>query len=334
MPTILCTMSERTYRRMMTPVLEAELHALGEILFCLQAHALTEEEYGTLWENADAAFTGWGVRPPTPSILDRATNLRVISHSAGSVRMFPRYALEKGIVITSARPAIARAVAEFCLMNTLILLRRSLYFLDANPDRKAYYSHDGVVAASETLYDKTVGLIGFGHIGRLFRKLMAAFNCRVLVCDPYLSDEDAVQEEVERVDLETLIRTCKVVSLHAPEIPATRGMVGAHELALLQDDAIFLNAARGRLVDTEALTAELQKGRFFAAIDVTDPEPLPVDHPLRSLPNVLFTPHIAGPTEDDIPKLTSMALTDLRRFLNSEPPLHPITLESYDLMSF
>ena len=86
----------------------------------------------------------------------------------------------------------ARAVAEFCLMNALILLRRSLYFTDANPARKSFYAPDSVAPASETLYDKTVGLIGFGNIGRLFRKLLEPFGCRVLVNDPYLSAEDAL----------------------------------------------------------------------------------------------------------------------------------------------
>jgi phosphoglycerate dehydrogenase-like enzyme len=334
MPTILCAMPEGTYRRMMTPELEAELRALGDVVLCPQAKELSEEEYSTFWARADAAVTGWGVRPPTPGMLDRATNLRVISHTAGSVRMFPRYALEKGIVITSARAAIARTVAEFCLMNATILLRRYLYFVDSAPARKEFYARAGAAPKSEALYGKTVGLVGYGSVGRIFRELLAPFGCRVLVYDPYLSAQDAARDQVESTDLATLMRTSKVVSLHAPDIPATRGMIGAKELALLQDGAIFLNSARGRLVDTEALTAALQTGRFFAAIDVTEPEPLPPDHPLRTLANVLFTPHLAGPTEDELPELTRMALTDLRRFLNGEPPLHPISLEAYDIMSF
>lgn len=335
MPTILCAMPEQTYRRMMNPEREEELRALGEIVFCPRARELSEDEYGGFWEKADAALTGWGVRAPTPALLDRAANLRIISHTAGSVRALPRYALEKGIVITSARAAIARTVAEFCLMNTLILLRRSLYFLDSDPARKGFYARDGAAPPSETLYGKTVGLIGFGHIGRLFRRHLEPFGCRVLVHDPYLSPEDAAREDVELVEeLPPLLQSCKVVSLHAPDIPATRSLIGARELALLQNGAIFLNSARGRLVDTDALTRALQAGRFFAALDVTEPEPLPPDHPLRGLPNVLFTPHIAGPTDDDLPELTRMALTDLRRFLNGEPPLHPISLAAYDIMSF
>lgn len=320
MPTILCAMPERTFRRMMTPELEAELRALGDILNCPDAHALSEDEYGAYWERADAALTGWGVRAPTSAMLERASRLRIISHTAGSVRMLPRAALEQGIVVTSARPALARTVAEFCLMTTLILLRRLPPVAPSLPN--------------ETLYGKTVGLIGFGHIARIFRDHLLPFGGRVLAHDPYLSEEDAARHRVEPADLRTLLQTCKVVSLHAPDIPATRGLLGADELALLPDGAVFLNAARGRLVETEALTEALKTGRFFAAIDVTEPEPLPPDHPLRTLPNVLFTPHVAGPTEDELPQLTRMALTDLARFLRGEPPLHPISLAAYDLMSF
>ena len=334
MPTILCTMPEATYRRMMNPEREAELRALGEVLLCPHARELSEDAYGAFWEQADAAVTGWGTRAPTPAMLDRAANLRVISHTAGSVRLLPRYALEKGVVITSAQAAIARTVAEFCLMNALVLLRRYPYFVDTGGSRTAYYAPDGAAPSTETLHGKTVGLVGYGHIARLFRAHLARFGCRVLVCDPYLSGEEAAVENVERVELPALFGSCKVVSLHAPDIPATRGMVGAGELARLQDGAIFLNSARGRLVDTDALTDALQTGRFCAAIDVTDPEPLPPDHPLRALPNVLFTPHIAGPTDDDLPELTRMALTDLGRVLGGEPPLHPISLDTYDRMSF
>ncbi|MCW3050884.1 MAG: 2-hydroxyacid dehydrogenase [Chthonomonadales bacterium] len=334
MPVILDVMPENTYRRMMTPELAAELATLGTIVACRNARELTEEAYGDLWEQADAVLSGWGVRPPTVAILDRAVNLKVISHTAGSVRMFPRYALEKGVVITTARSAIARSVAEFCLMNTLTLLRRQLYYVDADPARKAFLSPDGTKPYSQTLFGKTVGLIGYGVIARYFRTMLAPFQCRVLVTDPYLTQTEADQQQVERVELTPLLSEAQVVSLHAPELPTTHQMIGAPELALLKDGNVFLNAARGRLVDTQALTATLQTGRIFAAIDVTDPEPLPPDHPLRSLPNVLFTPHIAGPTEDDLPHLTRTALADLARVLRGDPPLYPITPEAYDIMSF
>lgn len=334
MSTILAAIPEATYQRVIIPELEKELNDLGDIVHCRNANELTEEAYGALWEQADAALTGWGTRPPTPAMLDRAARLRIISHTAGTVRMLPRYALEKGIVITTARAAIARTVAEFCLLNTLLLLRRSFYELDAEPVRKAFFSRQGARPSTETLYGKSVGLIGFGNIGMRFREMLAPFQCRVLVHDPYLSEEMAHPSQVERCDLTTLLKTSRIVSLHAPDIPETRGMIGAKELAMLQDGAILLNSARGRLIQTDALTRELQTGRFCAAIDVTEPEPLPDDHPLRGLPNVLFTPHLAGPTEDELPEMARMALTDLSRFLHGETPHYPVTLAGYDIMSF
>jgi phosphoglycerate dehydrogenase-like enzyme len=314
MTAILCAMPEPTYRRMRVLEQEATLRALGEVVFCLDAGALSEEDYGALWRNADAVLTGWGTRPPTPAMLDQVPRLRVISHTAGSVRWLPRYALEKGIVVTTAQAAIARTVAEYCLLSALALLRRR--------------------SPSETLYGKTVGLVGFGHVGRLFRELLRPFGCRVLACDPALSEEDAARLGVEPSDLPGLLACSKVLSLHAPDIPATCGLLGARELGLIPDGAVFLNSARGRLVDTAALTASLTTGRFSAALDVTEPEPLPPDHPLRALPNVLLTPHIAGPTDDDLPEMTRLALADLARVLCGLPPLYPVSLEVYDRMSF
>lgn len=322
MTTILCTMPESTYRRMRLPEQEAELRALGEVVFCFDAQVRSEAEYGTLWENAGAVLTGWGTRPPTPAVLERAKNLHVISHTAGSVRWLPRQALELGIIVASAQAGIARTVAEYCLLSAILLLRQ---YADLPAGRRP---------PTETLYGKTVGLVGFGHVARLFRQLLVPFGCRVLVSDPALNDEDAIRFGVERADLQGLLSHSKVISLHAPDIPSTRGIISARELALIPDGAVFLNSARGRLVETDALTEAVKTGRFSAALDVTDPEPLPEDHPLRGLPHVLLTPHIAGPTDDDLPEMTRMALDELARVLGGLPPLHPISLETYDLMSF
>ena len=334
MPVILDVMPESTYRRMMTPALERELATLGEVISCRNARELSDEEYGALWEQADAVLSGWGVRPPTPAILDRASRLKVISHTAGSLRMFPRYAFEKGIVITTARAAIAPSVAEFCLLNALTLLRHPLYYLETDPARRAQRYPGEQRPTTRTLYNKTVGLVGLGEIGSRFRALLAPFGCKVLVYDPYLTPAEAERQQVELVALDDLLQRADVVSLHAPEIPSTRNMIGARELALLRDGAVFLNSARGRLVDTEALTAALQSRPLWAAIDVTDPEPLPADHPLRALPNVLFTPHIAGPTDDELPSLTRLALADLAAVLNGGTPRYAISLHAYDIMSF
>lgn len=317
-------MPEETFRRMFTADLAAELESLGEVTHCRSARDLPNDEYGGLWRSADAAITGWGVRAPAADML-AGSGLRAICHTAGSVRMFPRGIIEQGVMITTARAAIARTVGEYCLLSAMTLLRRMPDILRGSASAKP---------PNETLFGKTVGLIGYGCVGREFRELLRPFGCRVLVYDPFLTDQAAVREDVEPVSLNDLLQASKIVSLHAPDIPETRGMIGKQELARLHDGAVLINSARGRLIDTEALTAALETGRFSAVLDVTDPEPLPADHPLRSMPNVLLTPHIAGPTEDDLPSLTQMALDDLKAILNGKPPKHAVSLEAYDRMSF
>lgn len=333
-PSILCAMPESTYRMFFDAEMEAELRALGTVVRCLDAGALSDDAYAALWVDADAAVTGWGTRFPSAELLGRCPRLKAVCHTAGTVRGVPREAIERGLTVTSARSAIARTVAEFCLMNAMLLLRRMPAYIDRDPERWAALAGGKGRPEGRTLFGKTIGLVGLGCVGRTFRAMLASFGCRVLVFDPFVSAEVASAEGVEPVALDDLLRRCDVVSLHAPDIPETRGMIGARELATMRDGAVLLNSARGRLIDTDALTAEMQRGRLLAAIDVTEPEPLPEDHPLRHLPNVVWTPHVAGPTPDDYPHLTRTALDDLRRCLAGEPPRYAISLPAYDIMSF
>lgn len=320
-PRILCSMPELTFRRMFTPELSAELERLGDVTHCRNGRELPDDEYAALWRGAEAAVTGWGVRAPTPEMLV-GSSLKVISHTAGSVRMFPRELIKNGILITTARAAIARTVAEYCLMAALLWLRRFPLLGESNKPN------------NHSLFDKVVGLVGYGCVGREFRELLRPFGCRILVADPFLRPEAASKDGFELVDLATLLGSADVVSLHAPDVPETRGMIGRDQLQLMQPGSILVNSARGRLVDTDALTEVLKRESIYAILDVTDPEPLPADHPLRSLPNVILTPHVAGPTEDDLPSLTRMALADLKAVLSGEPPRFPVTLDAYDRMSF
>ena len=119
-----------------------------------------------------------------------------------------------------------------------------------------------------------------------------------------------------------------IVSLHAPAVPSTYHMLSRALLQEMQDDAVLINTARGALIDEPALIDELRKGRFFAFLDVTDPEPPALDSPLRSLPNVVVTPHLAG-CITDCTRMGEMAVEELRRFFAGEPPLHPITPDQF-----
>lgn len=332
MPTIFDAMPETIRRRMMRPALTEQLASYGDIVYCPDLSTITPEAYDDLWKSADAVLSGWEVRPPSMEVFREATRLKIIAHTAGSIRMYPREVIEQGIVLTTARAAIARTVGEYCLLCALTLLRRLPVFVDASGNRESL-REAAKPWATVTLFDKTVGLVGFGCVAREFLVLLKAFGCHVKVYDPYIKEADAAEAGVELVSLDELLSTSLVISLHVPALPSTRGMIGAAELALIRDGSVLINSSRGIVIDTAALTAALATGRFLAAVDVTDPEPLPADHPLRSMPNVLFTPHVAGPTGDEYPRMTQFAVDDIGRVLRGEPPLHAVSLAAYDLMS-
>jgi phosphoglycerate dehydrogenase-like enzyme len=141
-----------------------------------------------------------------------------------------------------------------------------------------------------------------------------------------MSEEAAECLGAHKAELDELLRRADVLTLHAPSLPETEHLIDARRLALMKDDALIVNTARGSLFDQAALVAELSKGRFFAFLDVTDPEPPAADSPLRSLPNVVVTPHLAGCIEN-CTRMGEMAVEELRRFFAGEPPLYQITPE-------
>jgi phosphoglycerate dehydrogenase-like enzyme len=163
--------------------------------------------------------------------------------------------------------------------------------------------------------------------------LLRALDCDIWVSDPYLSAASAAELGVHKAELTELLRHCPIVTLQAPPTQETYHMLGAHELRLLQDGAIFINTARAHLVDQAALLAELQRGRIQAALDVFDQEPLPVDHPLRQLENVILTPHVAGASLQARRRQGEAVVAEVERFLAGEPLHYRVTGEMLETMA-
>jgi phosphoglycerate dehydrogenase-like enzyme len=166
-------------------------------------------------------------------------------------------------------------------------------------------------------YRRTIGIIGASRIGRRVIDLLQNLECSVLLCDPFVTAGDGLK--VELVDLDMLMARSDVVSLHAPSLPSTRGMIGSRQLKLMRDGSTFINTSRGALVDEVALIAELKTGRISAVIDVTDPEIAPDGSPLYDLPNVLLTPHIAGAIGTERSRLGRLVADEVERFVSGEP---------------
>jgi phosphoglycerate dehydrogenase-like enzyme len=154
---------------------------------------------------------------------------------------------------------------------------------------------------------------------------LRGFDLEVLISDPYLTADEARALGTELVDNDTLFRRSDILSVHAPLLPETIGLVDARLLGLLRDGSVLINTARGKIIDSEALVRECASGRIDAVLDVTDPEPLPPDSPLLDLPNVFVTPHVAGAVGNEIARLGELAVSELERLAAGQPLLHAVS---------
>ena len=230
----------------------------------------------------------------TPEVLENAGTVEVasISHYWDQYHDIVPGWEEAGVEVLDASDPCSEAVAEWALGAMIAGLRKFDVF---DRQMKAGEKWPDYRAAGQ-LNGSTVGLIGVGRVGRILAEYLQSFDVDVLACDPYMPEDEAEDLEIELADLDTVLTEADVVSLHARVTAETRGMIGARELALIKDGALFVNCARAALVEGKAFREELAKKRFRAYLDVFEPEPPPADDVLRTLDNVVMTPHVAGTT--------------------------------------
>jgi phosphoglycerate dehydrogenase-like enzyme len=280
----------------------------------------------------EVLLTSWGAPALTPERLADAPHLRAVFHCAGSVRdLVTDEVWRRGVLVTSAADANAVPVAEFTLAMVILAGKKAPFIAAAGGVAPAL----GGSARWGDLSNlrRTIGVVGFSRIGRLVVERLRANleGVRVLVSDPFADPAEVAAAGAELVDLHAALPQVDVLTLHAPALPSTTGMVGREELALLPDHATLVNTARGSLLDHDALADECRAGRLFAILDVTEPEPLPPDSPLRSMPTVLLTPHLAGSLGTEVLRLTDRALDDLARWCAGEPVVDQVSAESMAL---
>jgi len=227
------------------------------------------------------------------ALLEVAPHLRVVGRLGTGLDNVDQEALRaRGVALVHAPGANAPGVAEYVLA-TLFHLARNL--------PRAAQGGDRLALGGFELAGKTLGLLGLGEVGLRVAHRAKALGMRVVGYDPLRRPWEAALEVagVEFLPLEEVLAEAQFLSLHAPLTPETRGIIGWEALARMRPGAYLINTARGELVDHHALCEALQSGLLAGAVlDVTDPEPLPLDHPLRELENCLLTPHIAGLTRE------------------------------------
>jgi phosphoglycerate dehydrogenase-like enzyme len=299
----------------------ARLNELGAVSWTESAQQLSVEEAIELLVDCAIGLGSWGTPSPDAQLLEGCPQLRLWVHAAGSVkRMFGPHLEGRDLLIASCGPAIAEDVAEITLGQLIIGLKRTLENAAANragPTPKP--------ANGRTLAASTVGVIGASQVGRRVIRNLQPFEPRILLYDPFITDDQVRELGVERIaDLLELCGESHAVTLHTPALPATEKLLGAAQFQAMRDDAVFVNTARGMCVDEEALIAELEKGRLFAFLDVSFPEPAAPDSPFRRLPNVVYTSHIAGSPDF---KIGRQAVDDIAAFLQGKQPLLAVTAD-------
>ena len=260
--------------------------------------------------------------PFTADVLAKSPELKFVGVCRGGpVNVDLQAATEAGVVVSYAPGRNAAAAAEFAVGLILAALRRipgSDAELKVGHWRGDYYAYEN---AGIELEGSTVGLVGYGAIGRIVARVLAAFGSHVLVADPFVKAEDAARDGVELVELDDLLRRSSVVSLHARLTPETHHLLNADNLALLPEGAVLVNSARGGLLDYAPLPELLKSGRLGAlAVDVYDIEPPPLDWPLFDAPNVITTPHLAGATRQTAHRAADIVAGEVARFLSGERP--------------
>ncbi|POX50890.1 hydroxyacid dehydrogenase [Streptomyces sp. Ru72] len=280
--------------------------------------------------DTDVLLTGWGCPPLDADALACAPRLAAVVSAAGSALPMPNVdpVLTKRLRFANAGAANAVPVAEYSVAMILLAGKRIFESARLYRARRDFIDREAVFPDAGN-YLRTVGLIGASRVGRLvIERLRQSTDLRILVADPYLSVEEAARLGVHLVGIHELMRSVDVVSVHAPLLPETRGMITAELLALLPDGATVINSARGAVIDQDALLAELAAGRLNAILDVTHPEVLPADHPIYDLDNVFLTPHMAGSVGNELRRMGEHVVDEVIRFARGEDfanPEHPHT---------
>ena len=285
-------------------------------------------------EDVEVLLRGWLSSEAFDRLLARATRLRwVHSATSGVERALTPAARERGIIVTNARGVFTRPIAEHVLMLILAISRRLPQLLELQRER-TWQPLEGL-----ELRELTVGVIGYGSIGRAVASLAGAFGARVIAQRRHPGSVDAVAAQGETEDpdeafpfraaperivgpdgLHDLLAASDIVVLAAPLTPETEGMIDGAALAAMRPDAWIINVARGRLIDDRALLDALIDHRIGgAALDTFREEPLPMTSPLWDLPNVIVTPHTAWSSARVLDRSVNLFCDNLRRFALGEP---------------
>lgn len=266
-------------------------------------------------KRADAIILGTG---KLSGEMIRHSSIKIIArHGVGVDNVDLKTATELGIPVTITPNANTVSVAELTIALILALSRRLIDSYREISEKK-FSPVTGI-----EIFGKTLGIIGFGAIGRETSKRAICLGMKVLACDPYVEKNIIERHSVEAVGLETLLKNSDFVSLHVPLTQSTKHMIGKEQLKMMKKSAFLINTSRGGIVDERALVEALKEGYISgAALDAFEQEPLPEDSILYDCPNLVLTPHAGAHTYEAIYKMNMMSAQAVVDFFDGKIPLH------------
>lgn len=301
-----------------------EKRILADIANVVALQTKTAEQFLLEAATCDALLNAYA-GPITAAVMARMPDCKIIAkYGIGVDTVDLAAATAAGIIVTNNPTYCIEEVAEHTLALLLASARSIAFF-----DRQVRAGQWAVAPLKplQRLSTTTLGLVGFGNIAREVAVRAAAFGMRVLYTDPNVG-EGQYPIPATRMELRDLLAAADFVSLHPPLTPQTRHMINEETLGLMKPNAILINCSRGPVIDMPALTRALDRGDIAgAALDTTDPEPLPVDHPLQRRENVIINPHAAWYSEQAMSGLQSGAPNEVRRLLTGQWPLHVVNPE-------
>ncbi|MCD2443434.1 hydroxyacid dehydrogenase [Agromyces sp. SYSU K20354] len=307
--------------QLFTAEMLAELQALADIDPGVVVTELDDAGRAAL-EGAEIVLGGWGA--PRIAVED-APALRALVYLGGvavTCLDTPERWAERGLLAANARTVNAIPVAEYALAMILLAGKDAFAVEHRYREQRALPDREHELTGIGN-YRRTVGVVGLSQIAQVLIELLKPFDLDIVAFSPSLTPARAEGLGVRMASLDEVMATSDVVSLHQAVTPATIGQIDARLLASMRDGATLLNTARGAVVDQDALVRELRTGRIRAILDVTEPEPLPRDHELWSLPNVTLTPHLAGSIGTELHRMGANAVAEVRRFVEGAPFEYP-----------
>ncbi|KAB8139038.1 hydroxyacid dehydrogenase [Gracilibacillus oryzae] len=285
-----------------------------------------------LLKDIDILISGWGGPRLDAEFLEHAPNLKAVFYGAGSIKnMATDHMWDREIIITNAVKANAVPVIEFTISQIVFCLKNGWQFVRDIERTKTFPHKPSAIVGG---FGSTVGVISLSTIGKGVCELLKHFDLNVIAYDPFASQEEAERLGVKLCSLDEIFEQSDIVSVHAPLLDETKGMITASHFAKMKQGASFINTARGAIVKEEEMISVLkQREDITAVLDVTDPEPPAPESPLYLMPNVILTPHLAGSHGKECARMGHYMLQELERYVKKEPLQWQVSREEFYLQA-